>query len=1250
MTDPVFETIWDIIRGIFALNPAAFQEIRQFPSADVDSLALLIVFLAGFSQAVAQSIILFVNRVKPLRFAISLLLAAILFVLGYLVWSASIWLAGYWFLPKVIPWQVIADVLAFSYLPLLFSFLGALPYLGVPILRVLSVWNLLAVVVGFAVLAGLTAREVAWQVGVGWLLLQVLQLTVGQPIVNFGQWLTNQVAGVQMVKNQKQLEKLIYRGPSRQIAVSQPAQQALSANHLLTETPDSGPVETVEWDADRDFWADEPVNECVDASAEHGLTFPEPILPSPQPWLRKVVIYGGLALLALVTAVALDPVRSLILAWYQGARPLLRLAIDLTWIGTVGIVVAGLLAPLEALGWWAGWYGDPIHTISDGQSPFSTSQTAPYERYVVYLDGIGQSTSTYQPSVARFLSHLEHRLPADIALVKGLMSYSVLNRELTEDRPLAFFWRWMSSPRVERLGTFLDVLINLRNLMIVAVSADLRYGPIYNQGIAQRIYESLVQQGYPPEGGVPLTLVGYSGGGQIAMGTLPFLKQALGTPIEVISLAGVISGNVLALEVEQLYHLVGRRDPVERAGPVMFPRRWPVSVLSYWNRAKQKGKISFISLGPVGHQVPGGVFDHRARLPDGRSHLQQTIDLVMEILAGDLRHLLHEQKTTVLTQTRYYRYQAAPFNQFEDYPAQQNLDETWYRPVSQWGGRLILPDHSERARVNGVYLELLLTPPEYRQWQGQRVILQWQDDPHLQARLQTVTRDVHFSAEAEYSYRQGMVLPIRLNHWRLVDPLESLAGAHPVDDIVIKLPEPVQVRLQSPAESDISVVESQQPPFTLAIAREPVQITGRYYALVRFLEPVDDGLEHYRVVHFNPTTRQFDGPQATFWLPHVLLDDNGTAAATNRGLEQSPQNAKGWYVYGEQNHQGQFVVRSLLPRQLVSLTPERFITSHRQGIGYIRRESWSQLPAKKGTTESVLVAPGARSKGEALDQWQEGGKALLVHTYGGIGGNQREPAARQGLYFGHFAYGVATVVREPIADELQFDIQYHQVYTHNTQGLIAGTLHWSRYMGDRQWGFLGTRPVSDILIKLPAYTKPFHMQGRRQSALDLLEAELATMTARYRIGDGTGVTYVGPANNCAQDSNQAMYASAKRLEEDVSTHKAALTSWAQENPDQNQQLAELLALRKAIQWKLLPFGSARADWEEERRVLGSNLQDFPLKTLGRGLLSWRTMLPRKASDTITSVCLKYGASLWVLRTNQIGGYDPDIEPIAPNTL
>src|SRR6185437_6646861 len=83
-----------------------------------------------------------------------------------------------------------------------------------------------------------------------------------------------------------------------------------------------------------------------------------------------------------------------------------------------------------------------------------------------------------------------------------------------------------------------------------------------------------------------------------------------------------------------LYHLVGDKDVVERIGPVMFASRWPVMPLSYWNRAKRLGVLTRVSLGPVAHQVPGGMLDPSARLPDGRTYLRQTLDYIGAIV-GD---------------------------------------------------------------------------------------------------------------------------------------------------------------------------------------------------------------------------------------------------------------------------------------------------------------------------------------------------------------------------------------------------------------------------------------------------------------------------------------------------------------------------------------------------------------------------------------------------------------------------------------
>lgn len=977
-----------------------------------------------------------------------------------------------------------------------------------------------------------------------------------------------------------------------------------------------------------------------------------------------------MAVLAYVVAILLAPVRSVFLSWEDDPPRLLQFVFDLLWIGVVATAFAGLLAPLETLGWWAGWYNDEVDTtINTGTLAEPVEDPKEIDRYIIYLDGVGQSSFEYLPDIETFLDALTPALPDDVALIRGLMAYSVLNNPLNEDRPLTFLWKLADKLRLTNPTNLLGLLVNLRNVLIVTVSADQRYGPLYNQGIAQIMYNSLINNGYQPGSGVPITLIGYSGGGQMAGAAAPFLRRVTGAPIDIISLGGVISGNCNLLKLEHLYHLVGEKDGVEKLGPLIFPGRWKVFPLSFWNRAKRLGKISLVSLGPVGHQVPGGMLDPQAYLPNGCSHLQHTIDTILQILNGQL---LATAQRPPRKPSNYELYKQAAFNHPDYYPLDQAVDPQWYRPIAPWIGRLILPQPEDRKRVQGVLFEVHHTAAGSEHLVGQIVNLCWVKDPLLRPLIRAAVRDVHFSAEAEYSSEYGgLIHPERLNHWRRVTPLESLAGSHPTDDLIVMLEGEVTVEsaaaLQS-KECEDPAAATPLTPTTLRIHTQPVQVTGRYYGLVKFLHPVEDS-DQFRVVHFNRASRQFDGLEETVRLPPVVADQNGCFPSTTRDLERSPLNEMGWFIYGAKDRSGRFVVQSYAPRSLFRLQPDQVIFGRQQSYQYIRQQAWSETAAPKGRVASVLLCPTAAADYDAapayaeaepsplqiaLNQWQEGDRALVLHVYGGIGGRKKEPAAAAPCFFGHFAYGLAQVVREPLSDELRFEIQYYQVYTHNTDGLVAGVLHWSRYLGDRQFGWAGVRPVCDILIKLDAFTGDFNIDSNsnstKGSALNYMLRHLQVMTARYRIGDGTGGTYVGPANNCSQDSNQALFASLRSLQRTIEVSTASIQTWLMYCPEQAIRYEQLVQLVQALKRELQPLGAPRSDWEKNEYNLGCTLEDAPLRNLRVGLGSWRTLLPRLASDTIVRIFLKYDASVWVLRTNQIGGYDPDIEPIAPITL
>ncbi len=582
----------------------------------------------------------------------------------------------------------------------------------------------------------------------------------------------------------------------------------------------------------------------------------------------------------------------------------------------------------------------------------------------------------------------------------------------------------------------------------------------------------------------------------------------------------------------------------------------------------------------------------------------------------------------------YKLYRVADYNRPEYFPVQQTVPSDLYRPAATWMGRMILPQPDQRRKVKGALFEVYHADEAHQHLVGKVVNLRYSDDPEVQVRVWSVTKNVYFDEKTMESEKQGLIHPDRINTWRLVNPLESLAGALPDDVMIVSLRDPVTVE-----ESGESV--------SLYISREPVQITGRFMGLVTFIGPVGGDSDQFKVKHFNRETRQFDGPEEVVRLTEVKANVFDLYQSISKGIETSPLNAKGWYIYGATDPNGVFVVQALAPRALFSLEPDETILDKKEALKYAKKGVWKDAPAYRRKTTSVLLSPKSQTIEEAVAQWQEGDKALLVTVYGGVGGKRREPnASYGGIYFGHFAYGTARVIREPLSGELRFDIVYHQVFTNNLYGLVPGNLHWTRYMGDRQWGFLGLRPVADILLKLDAFTDDYEVYDQSYSVLDMLAWTLESMTARYRIGDGSGGTYMTAANNCAQDSNQALYATIMNFDSAFKT-RPRIKQWLEDFPQQVDRFERLLTLGEKLRGKLLPFGSARADWSYHIENLGSNLSESTMTTLVRGVASWRTLLPCVAFKAISQVFIEQGASAWVLRTNQIGGDEPDIEPLAP---
>jgi predicted Abi (CAAX) family protease len=596
--------------------------------------------------------------------------------------------------------------------------------------------------------------------------------------------------------------------------------------------------------------------------------------------------------------------------------------------------------------------------------------------------------------------------------------------------------------------------------------------------------------------------------------------------------------------------------------------------------------------------------------------------------------------------SNYEIYLKNQLNKPSFYPSNQSISSSIYQPASVWTGRLILLPKEKRQLKGSVLFEVYKADPAHQNLVGKIVNLEWSRDAEVQNFVRAVTQDVQFIRATEDSKKTGNLHPDRLNNWQNVDPLESLAGARPQDDVIVELKNPVVA------------TSNKQERASLMIAQEPVQLTGRIYALVTIIKREKaDSLstatpsDRFVVRHFNKKSQEFDGPLETIRIPQVPSDRNGITRSTNRGIENSPLNPAGWYIYGAKEAEGMFVAQAIEPRALMRLQPDEVRVNRKSAISYIKKELWKDTEGQKGTAKIVLLDPNGQQFNEAVSRWREGDKAIVLHTYGGIGGKKPEPEPL-GVVTGHFAYGIATVVRDHFTDELRFDIEYRQVYAHNPDGIIAGTMKWSTYMGDLQRGWLGNRPISDVIVKLDAVTQDYNFDGIQLSPMKEFMRQLDIMMARYRIGDGTGSSVVTPSTSCVQDANQALFVTIKQVEKQVASNPR-IQEWLRRHPTDAQTLRfkQLVKLGRSLEKQLAPLGIIRSDWQENAENLaGTRTADGTLTTVLKAATTWRTMLPRRAHDEIATILLNNGAALWVIRTNQVGGFNPDIVPRAPTAL
>ncbi len=187
-------SLFDTVRAFLAVDLDTLREVLT--ATNRHELTFGIVVLAGISEALGQSLVLFANKVRPRRFLLSLMLSSAIFVIGYVFWVTSITFVVRIAFQQSGATQSVATAVGLSYVPLLFGFMALLPYFGGPIIKTLYLWTYVALVGTLSIALHLTQLDAIVCGLTGALLIQIMRGTVGRPLIAFETWLRNQTAGL----------------------------------------------------------------------------------------------------------------------------------------------------------------------------------------------------------------------------------------------------------------------------------------------------------------------------------------------------------------------------------------------------------------------------------------------------------------------------------------------------------------------------------------------------------------------------------------------------------------------------------------------------------------------------------------------------------------------------------------------------------------------------------------------------------------------------------------------------------------------------------------------------------------------------------------------------------------------------------------------------------------------------------------------------------------------------------------------
>ena len=173
----------DLAIAAMGFSTGAFM--RAAGSAEAQTAALTIAFLAGVSEMLGQSVILVVNRVALYRFLASLIFTGVTYLVTALIWTFSAIAIAPLTRVGVVDLSDTASVLAIvslAFAPRLFGVFSIAPYFGVAFGNVLEAWAMVLAIFGLHVALDMPLGAAVFCGGAGWVVGYLLRNFFGHAL------------------------------------------------------------------------------------------------------------------------------------------------------------------------------------------------------------------------------------------------------------------------------------------------------------------------------------------------------------------------------------------------------------------------------------------------------------------------------------------------------------------------------------------------------------------------------------------------------------------------------------------------------------------------------------------------------------------------------------------------------------------------------------------------------------------------------------------------------------------------------------------------------------------------------------------------------------------------------------------------------------------------------------------------------------------------------------------------------------